>query len=163
MAKWIFVIFLFVAKVPICLAQEFLQIEVQNDPETVKYSLGQKIVIKTKQNDEWQSIVMRKFIYETGTILYDQGMVQVDDIIAVRDTRPGVAALSIALTTFGGAWLGFGLVSQGLDNKAEFGTREIVIGVAALATGWGVKKAFYKRDYNIGKRYKLRLMDLRMK
>ena len=33
-------------------AQEFLQIEVQNDPETIKYGLGQKIVIKTKQNDE---------------------------------------------------------------------------------------------------------------
>lgn len=163
MAKWIFVIFLFVVMVPSGMSQEYLQIEVHNDPETVKYSLGQKIVIKTIQNEEWQTVVMRKFIYETGTILYDQGMLQVDDIIAVRETRPGVAALSIALTTFGGAWLGFGLVSQGLDNKAEFGTKEIAIGVAALATGWGVKKAFYKRDYNIGKRYKLRLLDMRMK
>ena len=69
-------------------AQEFLQIEVQNDPETIKYGLGKKIVIKTKQNDEWQAIVLCKFIYETGTILYDQGMLQVEDIVAIREIRP---------------------------------------------------------------------------
>jgi hypothetical protein len=163
MAKWWMVFFLITGYVATMPAQEFLQIEVQNDPETIKYGLGQKIVIKTKQNDEWQAIALRKFIYETGTILYDQGMLQVDDIVAIRETRPGVGALSVALTTFGGAWLAYGLISQGLDNKAEFGTKEIVIGVAALATGWGVKKAFYKRDFHIGKRYRLRLMDMRMK
>ena len=65
-------------------------------------------------------------------------MLQVEDIVAIRETRPGVG-LSVALTTFGGAWLAYGLISQGLDNKAEFGTKEIVIGVAALATGWGSK------------------------
>lgn len=155
------VLFLF-ASLTVVSGQEYLQIEMQNNPETIKYHLGQKILIKTKQVDEWHSIVLQKFIYESSTIIHEQGMLQVEDITALRETRPGVGALSIALTTFGGGWLVFGAISQGLDNKAEFGTREVVIGVAALAAGWGLKKAFYKRDFHMGKRYKLRLLDLRM-
>ena len=154
--------FLTTAAVLSLAGQEYLQIEMHNDPETIKYGLGQKITLKTQQTDEWQTIVLRKFIYDSGTILHDQGMIQLTDITAIRETRPGVGALSLALTTFGGGWLIFGIISQGLDNKAEFGSREVIIGVSALAMGWGVKKAFYKREYTIGKRYKLRLLDLRM-
>lgn len=157
----LFLLFLFTSFTLVS-AQEYLQIEMHNNPETIKYHLGQKLLIKTKQVDEWHSIVLQKFIYESGTILHEQGMVQLDDITAIQETRPGVGALSIALTTFGGGWLLFGVISQGLDNKPEFGTREVVIGVAALATGWGLKKAFYRRDFHMGKRYKLRLLDLRM-
>lgn len=143
--------------------QEFLQIEIQNDPETVKFLLGQKVIIKTKQSDEWQTIVLRQFLYESNTIVYDQGFINLDDIAAIREHRQGVALLSAALMTFGGGWLVFGILGQGLDSKAEFGVREITIGVAALVTGWGLRKAFHNRDYVMGKRYRLRLLDLRMK
>ena len=54
------------------------QIEVQNDPETIKYGLGQKIVIKTKQNDEMaKPSFCAKVIYETGCNSLCQGMLQV--------------------------------------------------------------------------------------
>lgn len=161
MKPWLFVFLLFAANTAIH-GQEYLQIEMHNHPETIKYHLGQKIQIKTKQVDEWHAIVLQKFIYESATIIHEQGLLQLEDITAIRETRPGIGAMSIALTTFGGGWLLFGVIGQGLDDRAEFGTREILIGVAALATGWGLKKAFYKRDYVMGKRYKLRLLDLRM-
>ena len=114
-------------------AQEFLQIEVQNDPDHQIWP-GSKNCYQDKTK-RWiaKPSFLRKIIYETGTILYDQGMLQVEDIaLAIRETRPGVGALSVALTTFGGelGWL-MGWSVKGLDNKAEFGNKEIVIGLAA--------------------------------
>ena len=99
--KPILLVLFLIASLTVVSGQEYLQIEMQNNPETIKYHLGQKILIKTKQVDEWHSIVLQKFIYESGTIIHEQGMLQVEDITVLRETRPGVGALSLAVTTFG--------------------------------------------------------------
>ncbi|MBK8701961.1 MAG: hypothetical protein IPN29_21295 [Saprospiraceae bacterium] len=143
-------------------AQEYLQIDTYNDPTTKKYHLGEQIVIRTTYNEDWIKITPRKFLYDLNTIVYDDGMLRLDEIAAIRETRPGILALSTAFTTFGGAWLIYGLISKGVDSGSEFDKNDIIIGAVAVITGIGLRKAFYKRDYVMGKRYKLRLLDLRM-
>ncbi len=142
--------------------QQFLQLETINDPSTEKYSLGQTIVVKLKNNDEWQAIKMQSFLYKENIIVLENGIINLDDIIAVQKSRPAVNVLSKMLMTFGSAWLVFGLLSGELSKNKDSGYADLAIGVTSFAAGWGVGKAFNKRVYNIGSRYRLRLIDLRM-
>ncbi len=143
-------------------AQEYLQLETINDPQTQKYALGETILIKRSNSEEWEKIRLGKFLYTENTIVYDGGFLKLEDIQLIRETRPAVNVLSKMLMTFGGAWLVYGLLSGQLDKDAVSGYTDLAIGTSALALGWGVGKAFYKRDYKMGSRYRLRLIDLRM-
>ncbi len=143
-------------------AQEYLQIETINDPKTEKYQLGETILIKIKDNNEWEKIKMTKFLYKENIIVYQGGFLRLEDIHMVRETRPAVNVLSKMLMTFGSVWLVYGLLSGQLDKDPVSGYSDLIIGTTSLALGWGVGKAFYKRDYKMGSRYRLRLIDLRM-
>jgi hypothetical protein len=143
-------------------AQEYLQVETINDPLTLKYPLGSTILIKKVDSEDWEKIKLLKFLYPENTIVYDGGFLKLEDIHMVRETRPTVNVLSKMLMTFGGAWLVYGLLSGQLDKDAVSGYADLAIGTSALVVGWGVGKAFYKRDYKMGSRYRLRLIDLRM-
>jgi p-aminobenzoyl-glutamate transporter AbgT len=142
--------------------QQFLQIETINDPQTQKYNLGETIKIKKKDSNEWQSIRMLKFLYNDNVIVYDEGFLNINDIEAIRETRPVVNILSKMMMTFGAVWLVYGGLSGQLDRDPVSGYADLAIGTSSLVAGWGIGKAFYKRDYKIGSRYKLRLLDLRM-
>lgn len=158
--------FLFISLAMFCLgnasAQEFLQIETINDPQTQKYMLGETVLIKRKGSEDWEKIKMNKFLYAENIIVYDGGFLNINDIEVIRETRPAVNVLSKMMMTFGSVWLVYGLLSGQLDKDPVSGYADLAIGVSTLAVGWGVGKAFYKRDYKMGSRYRLRLIDLRM-
>ena len=154
---WILLLLPFLVK-----GQQFLQLETINDAETKKYPLGTSITLKTKQLDEWQTIKTESFLYDDQTIVYDGGLLHLEDITAVLEHRTAVNVLSRSLTTFGTAWLVFGLFTGKLDKDENTGYSDLAIGVSSVAAGWALRKAFYKRSYKMGSRYRLRLIDLRM-
>jgi hypothetical protein len=106
--------------------------------------------------------MMNGFLYKENIIVYQGGFLRLEDIHLIRETRPAVNVLSKMLMTFGSAWLVYGLLSGQLGKDPVSGYSDLIIGTTSLALGWGVGKAFYKRDYKMGSRYRLRLIDLRM-
>ena len=143
-------------------AQQFLQLETINDPESMKFSLGESLIVKTKTNDEWHKITLKEFLYSDSIILIEEGFLKITDIIEIRDTRPVVNALARAAQTFGTAYIVYGLLGSLSDNGNKFQASDAAIGGGAIALGWAFKKAFYIRDYKMGNRYRLRLLDLRI-
>ena len=143
--------------------QEFLQMETKNDPESKKYALGEYLIVKTQSNSEWHKIRLGDFLYEDSIILTDEGFLKISDITHIKDTRPVVYGISKGFQTFGLGYIVYGLLGSLSDNGRRFSTGDAVIGGTALVVGWGFKKAFYERSYAIGSRYRLRLLDLRIR
>lgn len=144
-------------------AQQFLQLETINDPESIKYSLGETMLVKTETNDEWHKIKLKEFIYKDSIILLEEGFLKITDITAIRENRPAVNILAKTAQTFGTAYLVYGLLGSLADDGNKIGLGDVAIGGGAIGLGWAFKKAFYQRDYSIGSRYKLRLLDLRIR
>jgi fermentation-respiration switch protein FrsA (DUF1100 family) len=145
-----------------CFSQQFLQLETINDPKSMKFSLGESLLVKTRTNDEWHKITLKEFLYTDSIILVEEGFLKVYDITQIRDTRPAVNAIARAAQTFGTAFIVYGFLGSLADNGQKFQASDAIIGGGAIAFGWAFKKAFYIRDYKMGSRYRLRLLDLRI-
>jgi hypothetical protein len=143
-------------------SQEYLQIEMVNTPESIKIPLGYKFTVKTKSLNEWHTIRSNRFLYKDSTIVYDDGFLHLRDITDIQRTRPPVRALGLSLKTFGGGWLLFGGISGELYKNKQLNTRDLSVGLGSFAAGWLVEKLFYKHTLKIGKRYRVRLLDLRV-
>lgn len=144
-------------------SQQFLQLETINDPESMKFTLGQSLLVKTKTNDEWHKITLKEFLYKDSIIIVEEGFLKVTDITQIRDTRPAVNAIARVAQTFGTAYIVYGLFGSLADNGQKFQVSDALIGGGAIGFGWAFKKAFYIRDYKMGSRYRLRLLDLRIR
>lgn len=144
-------------------AQEFLQIEIKNDPITIKYAKGSVLLVKTiSEPMEYRPIQILDFDYANQSVIYDEGRLPLSDIKSVLRKRAEVNIFSKMLMTFGAVWLGYGLLGGQLGKNESSGYSDLAIGVSSVAVGYGMYKAFYKREYKLGDRYRLRLIDLRM-
>jgi hypothetical protein len=119
--------------------------------------------VKTKSNEDWQKIRLKDFIYTDSIILIEEGFIKLSDITQMRDTRPIVNNIARGAQTFGTAYLIYGLLGSLSDSGQKFQLSDAVFGAGAISLGWIFKKAFYIRDYKMGSRYRLRLLDLRIK
>jgi hypothetical protein len=134
-----------------------------NEPETWKYPLGSKITIRLKNDDEWRNFVLMYFNYKEKSIKVDDGStIRLEEIDIIQKTRPEVGIASKMFMTFGVAWLGFGLITGELGKNKDSGYSDLAIGLSSVGLGYGMHKAFYKRKFKIGTRYRLRLLDLRV-
>ena len=142
-------------------AQRLLQLERWNDPVTVKFFEGDKIYIKTADlPDEWQSVKIDKIYPEENFLMYKEGYLHMADITEMRIYRSWAKHLGEKLIIFGVAWLGYGGVAAAFLDF-DFGWDTLAIGGSAIGLGWLIKKLFSKNDYKLGKKHRLRMLDLR--
>lgn len=139
-------------------SQKYLQIETYNDPKTIKIVQGEKIAYKLKTSDDWFDGKIEKLLVEENTIVFENAFVRLEDITHIMRYRPFANYIGSGLMTFGTAWLVFGSIGT-LAKGDDFGPA-IIIGGGAIAIGWLMRKLFYKRPIEMGKRYRLRLIDL---
>jgi hypothetical protein len=162
--KFFFFLSFITGLLPMIYGQEYVQIEIKNDPETIKYPIGDVIKIKTKYEPEvFKNIQILGFDYTNNSLIYEDGRIALDEITVVQQTRPAVGFFSKMFMTFGGAWLGFGLLGGELGKNEISGYADLAIGLSSVGLGYGMHKAFHKRNFKMGERYRLRLIDLRMR
>nr|HMP32586.1 hypothetical protein [Saprospiraceae bacterium] len=81
----------------------------------------------------------------------------------IQNKRFGVLLFSSAMTTFGTAWLGFGLIEEVARSGRQSDAKTWIIGGTAAAIGYGMRKLFYKHNKPLNtNRYRLRLIELTM-
>ena len=68
--------------------------------------------------------------------------------------------ISYMLQTFGVAWFGFGGIAHFTTDSFDFGVDTFVTGTTALTTGWLIRKLFKFKKYKIGKKTRLKILDL---
>jgi len=140
-------------------AQVVLQLEKYNNPRTEKFYPGYKLDYKEKYlPKEWQKRTIIEIIDNDQIIVFEDGVVALKDIIAVRRGRPFINYLSKGLYIFGANWFVLGGLAT-LADKYEFDSRDAIIGGTAFIAGWVLSKFYYKTT-KLNNKNRLRILDL---
>jgi len=142
--------------------QRFLQLEIYRQVQTLKFYEGDVIKFRSIAfPDEWQEQQIVKILPDANVLLFDESMINIDDITKVKIVKSGARAAGNILEVFGLAWLGFGGIAAiaGNDNfKFTWGT--FAIGATAIAVGAFFKRIVANKTYTIGGNAKLRIINL---
>ena len=66
-------------------AQKFMQIELFNDPTTIKFYQGDKVSVKTKHHgNDWVTLKIEEIIPDDKVLVYPQGYLHIDEITHIR-------------------------------------------------------------------------------
>ncbi|MEM6963499.1 MAG: hypothetical protein AAF573_01955 [Bacteroidota bacterium] len=141
-------------------AQKVLQMEKRGKIKTKKFYLGEELTFKLKGQKEWLTDVMLDIKVEEGIIVFPERFVKVSDIKALKSYKNARRAVILQRTfySFGASWLLFSLggtiVGEPLNNLTW------QVPVTSFVLGFLIKKIFYSRKYRIGKKRRLRVLDL---
>ena len=142
-------------------AQVVLYMEMMGEEKPIKYYEGQILSFKSAAYpDEWQEVKIDRIIDEEKLVLYEGGMLKLTDITDVRRARRWASTIGLMLQTFGTAWLAFGGVAHFAYSNFTFGVDTLAIGGTAIATGWIMRKLLKYKKYKIGRRTRLKILDL---
>ncbi len=143
-------------------AQKVLQMEKYGRVKTKKIYIGSGITYRLKGDDSWYSAVIEDFDLEHNWIVLKDRYLPLDSIDALRKDRQGARRLGTQLFWFGAGWSTFALLGTATDGEPSTRYRwsdAIVTGTAWLA-GLVVPRFFKYRIYKMGKKRRLRLLDL---
>lgn len=141
--------------------QVVLYLEDMKEEKPIKYYEGQMLsFISAEYPDEWQEIKIERILVEEKILLFAGGMVNLEDILKIRRSRGWANVTGTMLQTFGGSWFVFGGLAHFGTSSFTFGIDTLVIGATAIGVGWLIKKFFKYKKYKIGKKNRLKILDL---
>lgn len=143
-------------------SQIVLQLERFNEVKTYKYLPGTSLLIKQKDYpDVWTRKTISEILVNQNTIVFEDLIIPLDDIIAVQHQRPFIAGLSKKLYQFGITWFAFAGILH-VTDRFDIGRDTFLVGGGAFALGYAIKGLFFKKTFTIGKNSRLRILDLNM-
>jgi len=139
-------------------AQKVLQMEKRGKINTTKFYLGEELIFRLKGSREWYTDIMIDIKVEEDIIVFSEQFVKVSDITMLKKYRRGARVAEAGLYTFGASWLGWSLLGT-LDGVP---LNDLAWKVPASSVGLGflIRRLFNVKKYRIGKRRKLRVLDL---
>ena len=144
-------------------AQVFLQVEKFNDPRTLKIQPGEYLTYTLKEYpDVWRKEQIQAIDYEGNMIVFDEGFRTLEELDKIRLYRGWAKAIGYGLMQFSAGWYLFGGIATVTQSDYTMSEREIVIGGIFAAVGFVIKQLFYKRTIKLGKRHRLRIVDIRL-
>lgn len=141
-------------------AQKVLQMEQRGKVKTKKHYLGEELTFQLEGGSTWYTDVMIDIKVEEEIIVFSERFVKVGDIKTIKSYKNAHFAnrTEKSLYSFGAAWLLFSLggtlAGEPLNDLAW------KVPAASAGLGFLIKKIFYTRKYRIGKRRRLRALDL---
>ncbi len=151
--------------------QKYLQIERLHSTKTKKFQPGDEITFRLN-NGQWYTRVIDDISYEKQFILFANGHVAVDSIVAFRSFTPAKWSrpLGNQMINFSAVWLLYGLVAQTVDGDGYDAGVLLTVPVTSSAIGLALKKLFKHRTYRIRRnrdgevtKWRLRTLDLTVK
>jgi hypothetical protein len=142
-------------------AQKVLQIEKIGRVKTQKLHIGTAIFIKVKgDNKTWYETEIMDISVPGNMLILDLGTYSIDDITALQTLKQSTSGNSIGYKLMGFGALGLLLSPLDLAFGKEYNTNYAIIAGSSLVTGWLFRKLMNNRHYRIGKKYRLRVLDL---
>lgn len=143
-----------------CYGQYILQLEKFRVTQGEKFYPGQKITFKDKAfPEDWRTETIERIIPSDSLIITEMGMIHINDFTHFRTFNEKVNAISVMLKTFAAAWFVYGGLAY-LGADFDFGWDTAIVGGTAFVSGWLLKKLFYKNTYTLGKKHRLRILDI---
>ncbi len=151
--------------------QKYLQLERVHSAKTRKYLPGDEITFQLN-NGLWYTRVIDDISYERQFVLFANGHVALDSIVAFRSYKSSRWSKSLGnqFYNFAAVWALYSLVDQAVSNDGFDPAVVLVVPATSVATGFLIKKLFKHRTYRIKrnkegevKKWRLRALDLTMK
>ena len=153
--------------------QKYLQLEKLNEAQTRKYFPGDEITFQLN-NGQWYTRVIDDVSYQQQFVLFANGHVAVDSIVAFRSFKPARWSRSIGnqLFNFAAAWVLFSVIDQAVADEPfqDIPKSAYLIPATSVGTGILIKKLFKHRTFRIKRnkagevtRWRLRTLDLTVK
>lgn len=148
--------------------QKFLQLERVHSPKTKKYFPGDEITFQMV-NGQWYTRVIDDISYEQKLVLFAQGAVHVDSIMALRSFKRKRVSKSLGnqLYNFAVAWTVFSLVASAVDDEDTYSRGDVAVAATSIGTGFLLQKLFRQRTFRMeknsrgeAKKWRLRVLDL---
>ncbi len=142
--------------------QKFMQIETYGSPKTKKLFKGAEISYQLKDQDTWHTQTIEDFLVDRNLLVLEDRYVNINDIAALKFQRGFVQGVSASLLWFGIGWSGFALVGTLTDGDPEthYEWSDAIVTATAISSSWLMNKLLGTRKVKIGKRKKLRMLDL---
>lgn len=143
----------------------FLQIETVGKVKTRKFAVGDELTFRIGGEDSWQRAYIEDFRMDEQIILLGNGFVRLPEIGAIRtfDGRERSRLIGTQLYVFGTAWSFFALAgSLAVPDRFNYQASDAIVTASSFAVGFVIRQIFKQKTWKIGKRRRLRLIDLRL-
>ncbi len=140
------------------LGQKVLQIERFGRAKVKKFYIGDELNYRLAGDKAWYKGTIQDLIVEENIILFEDRYVRMGDIQALRKRQRWSRQIGNQLYVFAGSWLVFSTAGTLLGWELRWDTA--IITGSALATGWLIKNIFKYKKYKMGKRRRLRMLNL---
>ncbi|MCO6476127.1 MAG: hypothetical protein J5I94_05860 [Phaeodactylibacter sp.] len=146
-------------------AQKVLQIEKYGKARTEKMYIGDPITYQLRGEDVFRDGYIENIKVKDSLILLSNRYVKVGDISALRYERTWPKATGISLFFFGVGWSGLAAIGTAFDGNDDTRYRwsDAIVSATSLSLSFAIPRLFRNKDVRIGKRRRLRLLDLRFK
>jgi hypothetical protein len=163
----LFVLCLLLTITTFAFSQKVLRLDTKSTASKMSFFVGQTITFKlddVKNNDIWFIEPIVDFDIERGIIQFGTWQVHFKDIIAIRNPNSNRfgRTISATLKTFGLGLIVFGAAGS-LTKDCPNCKESVILGVALSAVGWILDWIIPTRVYRLGKKNRLRLLDLTIK
>ena len=139
-------------------AQKVLQMEKRGKVKTKKFYLGEEIIFRLKGSKAWYNDIMIDIKVEENIIVFSERFVKVSDITMIKKYRRGAKIAEGSLYSFGLSWLGFSLL--GTLDGVPLNDLAWKVPTSSVGLGFLIRRIFNVKKYRIGKKRKLRVLDL---
>lgn len=140
------------------LGQKVLQLERFGSAKVKKYYIGEDLNYQLVGDKTWYQGTIQDLIVDEGIILFEDRYIKVEDIKTLRKRQRWSKNIGNQLYIFGASWLVFSAAGTIVGWELRWDTA--IISGSAIATGWLIKNIFKYKKYKLGKKRRLRLLDL---
>jgi len=155
-----FILFIFCFFCNNAFSQKVLQIEKYGKAKTKKIYLGERITFQLKGSRDWYSEILVDLKVEEQMLIFTNRYVKVEEITTLKTFKNArtVKSLQYGLYSFAASWafysLGATLFGEPLTLDAA------TVPASSLILGWTIRKLFNSKKIRIGKRRRLRALDI---
>jgi len=158
----LYIPFVFLMFFQIASAQVYLQLELVNDPQARKYTIGDKITYKTKYlGDIWVTGTIKDILVDDDALVLNNELLSLEHVTHFRIYRRSILAFSGILQSFGVLWTGYGTVLAVLGRPNVSWGEVLGVGLGSYFTGYLFKRLFYRVPIKLGESNRLRIVDTR--
>lgn len=144
-------------------AQTLLQLEKYgNINKTRKYYIGENIIYQLKGDPTWYTMPIERIIPSDTLLVFKNRYVKLYDIKAIKSfhNKGWSQKMGTSVSFFGLAWSVFALGGSIADEAFSYRKADAIVTATAITTGYLLRWAFKSKKYRMGKKYRLRVLDI---
>jgi hypothetical protein len=142
-------------------AQRVLLFEKLTDSRSERLYEGEMLRFKMKGDNFWQEGPIRQMRPDIQALVINDRFIMTDEIAVIDQGNTVFAAAGYGLMTFGAGWSFWGVVGTATDGNptTRYETRDLMVSLTAIGTGFLMTKLLGKKRYKTGKYKRLRVVD----